>query len=108
MICISINQESRRLAVFDMYNAAPQCDLLEVRLDRFGMAPELGELLATKPKPVIMSCRRKSDGGNRDGTEAERLALLRQAIVHKPDFVEIELDVADQVRPFPPSRRVIS
>ena len=32
MICISINQESRRLALFDMFNAAPQCDLLEVRL----------------------------------------------------------------------------
>src|ERR1700690_2646557 len=36
MICISINQESRRLALFDMFNAAGQCDLLEIRLDRFG------------------------------------------------------------------------
>ncbi len=108
MICISINQESRRLAIFDMFNAAPQCDLMEVRLDRFGMAPELNELLANKPRPVIMSCRRKRDGGYWDGSEAERLALLRQAIVHKPDYVEIELDVADQVRRFPPAERVIS
>src|SRR3954454_14058115 len=108
MICISINQESRRLAIFDMFNAAPPCDLLEVRLDRFGMAPELGELLANKPRPVIMSCRRQRDGGHWDGSEAERLALLRQAIVHKPDYVEIELDVADQIRPFPPAKRVIA
>ena len=108
MICISINQESRRLALVDMLNAARQCDLLEVRLDRFGKAPELGELLAAKPKPVIMCCRRVQDGGNWDGGEEERLALLRQCIISKADYVEIELDVADQIRRFPPSQRVIS
>jgi 3-dehydroquinate dehydratase/shikimate dehydrogenase len=108
MICISIAQESRRLALADMLNAAGQCDLLEVRLDRFGKAPELGELLAVKPKPVIMSCRRPRDGGLFDGSEEERLALLRQCIISKADYVEIELDVADQVRPLPPARRVIS
>lgn len=108
MICISINQESRRLALFDMFNAARQCDLLEVRLDRFGKSPEIGELLANKPKPVIMSCRRAQDGGFWDGSEEERLALLRQCIISKADYVEIELDVADQVRRFPPSQRVIT
>jgi 3-dehydroquinate dehydratase/shikimate dehydrogenase len=108
MICISINQESRRLALVDMVNAARQCDLLEVPLDRFGMAPELREMLAHKPCPVIMSCRRPQDGGSWDGTEEERLALLRQCIISKADYVEIELDAADQIRPFPPAKRVIS
>jgi 3-dehydroquinate dehydratase / shikimate dehydrogenase len=107
MICISINQESRRMALVDMLNAARQCDLVEVRLDRFGKAPELGELIAHKPKPVIMSCRRPADGGHWDGTEDERLALLRQCIISKADYVEIELDIADQIRPFPPAKRVI-
>src|ERR1700733_5781287 len=100
MICISISQESRRMALADMLNAARQCDLLEVRLDRFGKAPDLGELLAARPKPVIMSCRRQCDGGLWDGSEEERLALLRQCIISKADYVEIELDVADQIRPF--------
>src|SRR5579884_2594859 len=108
MICISIAQESRRLALADMLNAARQCDLLEVRLDRFGKAPDFGELLGAKPKPVIMNCRRPRDGGRWDGTEDERLAILRQCIISKADYVEIELDVADQVRPFPPAKRVIS
>jgi 3-dehydroquinate dehydratase/shikimate dehydrogenase len=108
VICISINQESRRLALVDMYNAAKQCDLLEVRLDRFGKAPDLGQLMATRPKPVIMSCRRPQDGGYWDGTEAERLAILRQCIISKAEYVEIELDVADEIRRFPPSQRVIS
>lgn len=108
MICISINQESRRLALVDLLNASRQCDLLEIRLDRFGKAPEVGELLARKPKPVIMSCRRPQDGGFFEGTEAERLAILRQCIISKADYVEIELDAADDIRKFPPSQRVIS
>jgi 3-dehydroquinate dehydratase/shikimate dehydrogenase len=108
MICISISQESRRLALADMLNASRQCDLLEVRLDRFGKAPDLRDILSAKPKPVIMSCRRPSDGGTWDGSEEERLALLRQCIIDKADYVEIELDAADQIRPFPPAKRVIS
>src|SRR5262249_50357620 len=108
MICISIAQESRRFALVDMLNAARQCDLLEVRLDRFGKAPEVAELLAAKPKPVILSCRRIRDGGAGEGSEEERLALLRLCIVSKADYVEIEHDVADQIRKFPPAQRVIS
>lgn len=108
MICISINQESRRLALVDMLNAARQADLLEIRLDTFEKAPDLAELLAAKQKPVIMSCRRVQDGGFWSRSEEERLALLRQCIISKADYVEIELDAADSIRPFPPSQRVIS
>src|SRR4029078_5213982 len=35
-------------------------------------------------------------------------ALLRQCIINKSDYVEIELDAADEISKFPPSRRVIS
>jgi 3-dehydroquinate dehydratase/shikimate dehydrogenase len=108
MICISIAQESRRFALVDMLNAAKQCDLIEVRLDRFSKAPEFGEMLTARPKPVIVSCRRSQDGGQWDGSEEERLALLRQAIISRADYVEIETDVANQIRPFPPTKRVIS
>lgn len=108
MICISINQESRRLALADMLNASRFGDLLEIRLDRFGKAPDLGELLAARPKPVIMACRRVQDGGFWEGSEAERQAVLRQCIVGKADYVEIELDIADAIRPFPPAKRLIS
>lgn len=108
MICVSVLQESRRLALVDMLNAAPQCDLIELRLDKFEKAPDIKELLAQKRKPVLVSCRRPQDGGHWSGSETERLALLRQCIIDKADYVEIELDVADQIRPFPGSQRVIS
>jgi 3-dehydroquinate dehydratase/shikimate dehydrogenase len=108
MICISIAQESRRFALVDMFNAGPQADLLEVRLDRFDNAANVSELLAHKPKPVILTCRRGEDGGEWQGSEEERLALLRQCVVSKADYVEIELDAADHIRPLPPAKRVIS
>ncbi|MBI3461732.1 MAG: type I 3-dehydroquinate dehydratase [Planctomycetes bacterium] len=108
MICISILQESRRLALADMLNAGPQADLLEIRLDHFLKAPEIGEIIANQPKPLLMSCRRPQDGGYWKGSEEDRQSLLRQCIISKADYVEIELDVADQIRKFPPSRRVIS
>ncbi len=108
MICISINQESRRLALADMVNAKLFGDVLELRLDRFGKSPDIGEIIAARPRPLIMSCKRAEDGGHFDGTEQERLAILRQCIISKADYVEIELDAADDIRPFPPSKRVIS
>ena len=109
MLCVSINQESRRLALADMVNASRLgADVLELRLDRFGKAPDLGELLAHKPKPIIMTCRRAEDGGAWEGSEEERLALLRQCIISKSDFVEIELESATSVRRYGPTKRVIS
>jgi 3-dehydroquinate dehydratase/shikimate dehydrogenase len=108
MICISVATESRRMAMADMLTGARQADLLEVRLDRFENTPDIKELLAARRKPVILTCRRPCDGGEWSGSEDERLTLLRQCVVHKADYVEIELDVADQIRPFPGAKRVIS
>jgi 3-dehydroquinate dehydratase / shikimate dehydrogenase len=109
MICVTIVQESRRLALADMLNAATLgADLVEVRLDKFEKDAHLGEIVAARRKPVLFSCRRPRDGGRWTGTEDERLTLLRSAVVAKADYVEVELDAADQVRPFPGCRRVVS
>ena len=43
-----------------------------------------------------MSCRRQQDGGNWTGTEPDRIALLRQCIISKADYVEIRIDVIIQ------------
>jgi 3-dehydroquinate dehydratase/shikimate dehydrogenase len=109
MICISIAQSSRRLALADMLNATMMgADLLEVRLDCIEQDPDPKELLAARRKPVIFSCRRTADGGAWKGTEDARILLLKTAITAGPDYCELELDIADQVRRFGSCQRVIS
>lgn len=108
MICIAIAQESHRFALVDMLNAAPQCDLIELRLDKFENPPDPKEFLAHKRRPMIFSCPRPQDGGHWRGSENERLILLRQCVLNKADYVEIEFDAAEQVRPLPPTKRIIS
>ncbi len=109
MICITIAQESRHLLLADMLNAAAMgADLVEVRLDCLENAPNFVDMLSAKRLPILFSCRRVQDGGQWKGSEEERLMLLRQAIMSKADYVDIEYDVADQVRPFPGCKRVIS
>jgi len=109
MICVSIVQESRRLALADMLNAATLgADLIEVRLDKFEKDANLTEIVAARRKPLLFSCRRPQDGGEWQGAEDERLTLLRAAVVAKADYVEVELDAADQIRPFPGCQRVVS
>jgi len=63
----------------DMLNAGRQGDLLELRLDGSPKRPTWAELLAAKPKPVIMTCRRSQDGGQWQGPEEERLAFFATA-----------------------------
>lgn len=108
MICISIAQASRVYTLVDMLNAFPQCDIVEVRLDRFSRTPDIAELLATKRKPVIMACRRSDEGGDWPGSESDRLTLLRECVAQKADYVEVELDVADQVEVTPPTKKIVT
>ena len=92
-----------------MLNAAMLgADMVEVRLDKFERDANLGAIVTAKRKPVLFSCRRPEDGGEWAGTEDERLILLRSAVMAKADYVEVELDAADQIRPFPGCQRVVS
>lgn len=108
MLCISVAPESRRLGKVDLFNAAPQCDLIEFRLDRLGKEPDLKEMMEGISKPILISCRRKEDGGAWDGSEEERLVQLRTAIIAGPAYVELEHDVADKVPRFGSVKRVVS
>jgi 3-dehydroquinate dehydratase/shikimate dehydrogenase len=108
MICVSIAQSSRTLAKVDILNAAGQCDLIEVRLDAFDETPVPKDFIGVTTKPLIFSCRRSKDGGNWDRDENSRLTLLRQAVLDKAAWVEIEVDAASQIRRYGETKRIIS
>jgi 3-dehydroquinate dehydratase/shikimate dehydrogenase len=108
MICITVTPESRTLGKVDILNAATKGDIVELCLDHLIKEPDIKDLLAVTTKPMIVSCRRKQDGGKWDGSEEERLMLLRQAIVAGPAYVELDLDIAKKVPRFGKTQRVIS
>jgi len=108
MICISVSPRSRQLARVDILNAARQADMVEVCLDHLLKEPDVGDLLEGATTPIIVSCRRRSDGGAWEGTEEERQAILRQAIVAAPEWIELELDIAPKIPRFGKTKRLIS
>ncbi len=108
MICISVTPESRQLAKVDIYNAANQCDLVEVCLDRLHKEPDVKDIISGCKKPVLISCRPVAEGGHFDGTEEERLALMRQAILAGPDYIELDPKSAQKIPRFGKTQRVVS
>jgi 3-dehydroquinate dehydratase/shikimate dehydrogenase len=108
MICITVTPTSRTLAKADLLNAARQGDIIELCLDHFHKEPDVQDLITAVAKPMIVSCRRPQDGGKWEGSEEERLLLLRQAIVAGPAYVELDLDIAAKIPRFGKTQRVIS
>ncbi len=108
MICITVAPTSRTLAKVDILNACRYADVVELALDHLIKEPDVKDLIEGFDKPIIVSCRRKEDGGKFEGSEQERMGLLRQAIVAGPAYVELDLEIAPKIPRFGKTQRVIS
>ncbi len=82
--------------------------LAELRLDYINGEVNIKRLIADRPTPVIITCRRPNDGGKWAGSEEQRLLLLRTAIAEGVDYVDLEEDVADKIPRFGKTKRIIS
>ncbi len=89
MICIPVAALTTVAAIERMERAAPLADCVELRIDRIPGA-DLGLLLGAKRTPVIVTNRRREEGGNFAGTEAERIAILKEAVRLGADYVDCE------------------
>ena len=83
-------------------------DLVEMRLDYIGRHIDLRRLLEKRHCPVVITCRRKEDGGRWEKTEDERLMILRSAIASGVDFVDLEEDIADKIPRYGSTKRIVS
>ena len=108
MICVSVTPESRRLAKADLFNAAKQCDLIELCLDRFLKTPDVAELIDGVDKPVLISCRSEAEGGKWAGSEDERVRLLTQALGSGAAYIELGHNIASRVPVTSTIKRVVS
>lgn len=102
-LAISIAALDTDSALAAMHQAAATADLVELRLDHMPSF-DLLRLLTERPLPVIVTCRPPREGGRWQGSEAERLAVLRQAASLGANYVDLEWDCAAQAATLDRSR----
>ncbi|MBN2283108.1 MAG: type I 3-dehydroquinate dehydratase [Deltaproteobacteria bacterium] len=95
MICIPVTATSTAMARVRMEHCAPHADMIELRIDRID-GPKLPELLGETPCPVIVTNRKKAEGGYFSGSEEERISTLLEAVRLKAGYVDIELSAGEE------------
>lgn len=109
MICVSVGRGRHKMMIAEhRYLAEQGAELVELRLDFIRRAVNLRRLLGDRQCPVIATCRRKSEHGRWEGTEPERLMILRAAIADGVDYVDLEMDIADKIPRYGNTQRIIS
>jgi len=109
MICVVIGRTRHKMILAEMQEAVKRgTQLIELRLDFLAKTPDFKRLLTGRPCPLIATVRRPEDGGRWAGTEEARRMLLRHAVVAGFDWVDLESDVADEIRRFKGVKRIIS
>ena len=91
MICIPIVAKSTEEAVTQMAQSAALADILELRIDQIADV-DLQRLLGARGDGtlVLVTNRRRDEGGGFPGIERERVRLLLDAVALGADYVDIE------------------
>jgi 3-dehydroquinate dehydratase / shikimate dehydrogenase len=109
MICVSVGRTRHKHTIAEYHHLAELgVKLVELRLDFIGRSVNLTRLLQNKPCQVVITCRRKEDGGRWTKTEQERQMLLRSAIAAGVDFVDLESDIAASIPRYGKTKRIVS
>lgn len=91
MLCVPLTVTSKKEVSKFLSAANRHADCIELRLDYFRRKPDLKKLVAGCKKPVIVTLRKKSEGGKYGYNAKARLALYSEAIRMQVDYVDIEL-----------------
>ena len=109
MICVSIGRGRHRHVIAEHRHLVQQgAKLVELRVDYIDGEANIKRLVADRPCPVIITCRRTADGGKFAGSEDQHLMLLRTAIAEGVEYVDLEEDIAAKIPRFGQSKRIIS
>ena len=90
MICIPIIARTHDEALMQMERSFPLADILELRIDQITNR-NLEKLMSGRRGKILVTNRRKDEGGGFSGTEGERVELLKEAVALGADFVDIEV-----------------
>lgn len=73
--------------------AAETADIVEIRLDYISEFNngDLREIISRKKCPLIMTCRKREEGGRYAGSEERRIEILHRCVEFGADHVDIEM-----------------
>jgi 3-dehydroquinate dehydratase type I len=91
-ICIPIVETTVEKALRSIKEAVRWADLIELRVDYLTGA-KFERLLENRPKPLIVTNRKKEEGGKYKGEERKRLGILQEAIDLGTDYIDVEFAV---------------
>lgn len=96
MLCVVIIGPSIEEARIQIQQASSYADLVELRLDRFTRRnPDLIQsLLQEFSIPMIFTLRSKSQGGNYQGNEEERLQEIKHLAACGPAYLDLETHIS--------------
>ncbi len=89
MICVPVMAESNREAVRMMKRGFASAEMVELRLDRISR-PVLPVLMKAREGRLLVTNRRKEEGGFFKGSERDRMNLLAEAVNLGADYVDVE------------------
>jgi 3-dehydroquinate dehydratase-1 len=91
MICIPIVAKTTKEAVAQMARSAALADILELRIDQIADV-DLPRLMEARRDGtlILVTNRRREEGGGFLGTERERVRFLLDAVALGADYVDIE------------------
>ncbi|MGE5754238.1 MAG: type I 3-dehydroquinate dehydratase, partial [Planctomycetaceae bacterium] len=109
MLCVIIGR-GRHSSLAEEWKAAAEAgaELVEIRADCLRREPDLRRILKERPTPLVFTLRRGAEGGFWRGNEERRQQLLREAIAHGVDYVDLEMDIAPKIRRFGQTKRIVS
>jgi 3-dehydroquinate dehydratase/shikimate dehydrogenase len=108
-VCVVIGRTRHRMVVAEIQEAAKRgAKMLEIRLDYIARAPDFKRIIENKPCPLVATIRRREEGGRWNGKEDERRMIIRQCVVGGFDWVDLEHNVADEIKRFGNVKRIVS
>ena len=95
MICIPIVAATNEEALLKMERSLHLADSIELRIDSIRDV-NLSELIGAKNNtPLLITNRKRDEGGSFEGNEGESVALLKEAVALGAEYVDIELSTGD-------------
>lgn len=96
MICIPIMARTQNAALMQMERSFPLADILELRIDQIRNL-NLEELMSMNWGKILVTNRRRDEGGGFSGTERKRVELLKEAVALGADYVDIEVRTEEKL-----------